>query len=176
MKERSPRGGKWFCCSKAAMAVWLALGLLAAVALPLHAADWPQWRGPARDGISSETGWRQNWPASGPRRLWTARVGEGFSSVAVKGSRVYTMGNEGDKDTVFCLAAATGRPLWQFKYPCPAGDEGGTRATPTVDGDRLYTLSREGQAFCLNAATGARIWAKDLQRETGASAPRWGFA
>src|SRR5437867_1682898 len=168
MKERSLRRGEWFCSSTAAMAELLALGLLGAAALPVEAADWPQWRGPRRDGISSEAGWLLRWPAGGPRRLWTARVGEGFSSVAVKGGRLYTMGNVGDKDTVYCLAASTGRVLWKYSYPCPAGDQSGTRATPTVDENRVYTLSREGQAFCLDASSGARLWGKDLGRETGA--------
>src|SRR5688500_19509128 len=75
------------------------LGLLAASAMgPLAAADWPQWRGPQRNGISAETGW-QRWPATGPKRLWAAQVGEGFSAVAVKGGRVYTMGNADRKST-----------------------------------------------------------------------------
>jgi outer membrane protein assembly factor BamB len=141
----------------------------------LKAADWPQWRGPQRNGISAETGW-QVWPAGGPKRLWARQVGEGFSSVAVKGGRLYTMGNTGDQDTVFCLAAGTGRVLWRQSYPCAAGDYGGPRATPTVDGNRVYTLSREGQALCLNAGSGARIWARDLHRETGSAPPNWGFA
>jgi outer membrane protein assembly factor BamB len=176
MKERSLRGGERFCSSTAAVAGRLALGLLAAAALPVKAIDWPQWRGPRRDGISLETGWLTRWPAGGPRRLWTAQVGEGFSSVAVKSGRVYTMGNAAGKDTVFCLEAGTGRVLWRYTYPCPAGDESGTRATPTLEASRVYTFSREGQAFCLNAASGARIWGKDLRRETGAPPPRWGFA
>jgi outer membrane protein assembly factor BamB len=153
----------------------LALLLLVTAALPLEAADWPQWRGPQRNGISSETGW-QAWPVGGPKRLWSARVGEGFSSVAVNGGRLYTMGNAGGKDTVFCLAAGTGRVLWRHSYPCPSGDYGGPRATPTVDGNHIYTLSREGQAVCLNAGSGARIWVRDLRRDTGAAPPNWGFA
>jgi outer membrane protein assembly factor BamB len=161
---------------KRTLAVGLAFGLLATTAASLEAADWPQWRGPRRDGISSEAGWLLTWPASGPRRLWTAQVGEGFSSVAVTGGRVYTMGNAGGEDTVYCLAAGTGRVVWRYRYPCPAGDYGGTRATPTVEAHRVYTFSREGQAFCLNAASGARVWATDLRRETGASPPSWGFA
>jgi outer membrane protein assembly factor BamB len=153
------------------------LGLLAALLVtPLKAADWPQWRGPRRDGISSETGWLTRWPGLGPKRLWTAQVGEGFSSVAVTGGRLYTMGNASGRDTVYCLAAGTGRPVWKYSYSCPAGDHTGPRATPTVDGNRVYTLSREGQAFCLNASSGLLLWGKDLRRETGAETPRWGFA
>jgi outer membrane protein assembly factor BamB len=176
MEERLRRGGESFSLSTAGIAAWLGIGLLAAAAMPVAAVDWPQWRGPQRNGISSESGWLLRWPAGGPRRLWTAQVGEGFSSVAVQGGRVYTMGNAGNRDTVYCLAAGTGRVLWRYSYPCPGGDQSGTRATPTVEANRVYTFSREGQAFCLNAASGARIWGRDLQRETGAPPPRWGFS
>lgn len=150
---------------------WLVIlcGILATTA-----ADWPQWRGPRRDGIARETGW--HWPAVGPRRLWSAQVGEGFSSVAVSRGRLYTMGNRNGQDVVSCLNAGIGRVIWTHRYPCPTGDYGGPRATPTVDGGRVYTLSREGQAFCLDAVTGKVVWAKDLRRETGAETPRWGFA
>jgi outer membrane protein assembly factor BamB len=154
---------------------WLAIGLLlGAGTLAATAADWPQWRGPRRDGVSRETGWQ--WPAGGPRRLWSVQVGEGFSSVAVAKGRLYTMGNRNGQEIVSCLNAANGRLIWSHRYRCPAGDYGGPRATPTVDGDRVYTLSREGQAFCLDALTGRPIWGTDLRRETGAETPRWGFA
>lgn len=176
MRQGSIPGTQRFYPRMHAVTGRLALVLLAAAAVPLQAADWPQWRGPRRDGISGETGWLTSWPAGGLKRLWTARLGEGFSSVAVTGGRVYTMGNAGDKDTVYCLAAGTGRVVWRYSYPCPAGDYGGTRATPTVEANRVYTFSREGQAFCLSAASGATVWAKDLRREIGASPPHWGFA
>jgi outer membrane protein assembly factor BamB len=175
MGERSKRGREPFRSMKGAVAGWLTFWLMAAAAAPLQAADWPQWRGPRRDGISSETGWRA-WTAGGPRRVWTAQVGEGFSSVAVKGGRLYTVGNAGGKDTVYCLDAGTGRVVWRFSYPCGSGDYGGPRATPVVDGNRVYTFSREAQAHCLNAASGARVWERDLRRETGGAPPQWGFA
>src|SRR5262245_20836075 len=105
--------------------VSLILGVIAVTVATTEAADWPQWRGPRRDGISSEVGWRTSWTAGTPRRLWTAQVGEGFSSVAVKDGRVYTMGNAGGMDVVTCLTADTGRVVWQHKYPCPSGDHGG---------------------------------------------------
>src|SRR5690242_5859059 len=88
--------------------------------------DWPQWRGPARNGVSAERGWSTRWPASGPRRAWSAQVGEGFSSVAVVGGKVYTAGNAGGQDTIYCLNVANGRPFWKYSYPCAAGDYGGT--------------------------------------------------
>lgn len=140
------------------------------------AADWPQWRGPLRTGISAEKGWNYRWGASGPREVWSANVGEGYSMAVVKSGRLYTMGNSGGKDVVSCLDAATGRKIWNFSYACPAGDYGGPRATPTVDGAAVYTLSREGLAHCLNAATGKVIWSRDLRKETGGETPRWGFA
>lgn len=156
---------------------WIALGLTGVLLVtPLRAADWPQWRGPQRNGISTETGWLTRWPGGGPKRLWAAQVGEGFASVAVSGGRVYTMGNSRGTDTVFCLAADTGRVVWRQSYPCQPGDYGGSRATPTVEGNRVYTLSREAQAYCFDAATGKVVWNKDLRRETGAEEPRWGFA
>ncbi|MBB6050019.1 PQQ-binding-like beta-propeller repeat protein [Armatimonas rosea] len=132
-------------------------------------ADWPQWRGALRNGTSPETvGWR----GGKPRPLWQAAIGQGFSSVAVVGGKLYTLGNAGGTDWVHCLNAATGKPVWQYKYTCGAGDYGGPRATPTVHNGNVYTLSREGLALCLNAATGKLVW---QQRLSGA-VPQWGFA
>lgn len=140
------------------------------------AAEWYQWRGPQRNGISSETGILSQFPATGPRRVWSARVGVGYSSVAIRDNRLYTMGNVDGQDVVYCLEANTGRVLWQHRYPCPPGDYSGPRATPTLDGSAVYTLSREGHAFALNADNGRVLWSKDLAREVGAEKPRWGFA
>lgn len=125
------------------------------------AADWPGWRGPARNGISSETGLNWEWPASGPRVLWRGSVGTGFSCVAVTAGRAYALGNQENVDTVFCLDAQTGTELWRHSYPCqlePKAYEGGPMATPAVDGDRVFTISKFGHCFCLNAETGAVIW------------------
>src|SRR5205807_9471962 len=88
----------------------VAVASLAAVVLPARGADWPQWRGPERNGISAETGWLSHWPGSGPKRLWSAKVGEGFSNVAVANGRLYTAGNAANRDTVYCLNATTGKP------------------------------------------------------------------
>jgi outer membrane protein assembly factor BamB len=152
------------------------LGLAALTPAFTNATDWPQWRGPTRNGISPEKGWRTTWPASGPRRLWSVQVGQGFSSVAVKNGLVYTMGNRQGQDYVSCIQAATGKLLWQHRYACAEGDYGGPRATPTVHNGNVYTLSREGQAICLDAATGRLIWRRDIAQELRAQAPGWGFA
>jgi len=108
--------------------------------------------------------------------LWTAIVGEGYSTVVVKGGRVFTMGNQGGQDVVSCLDALTGRKVWNFSYPCGAGEYGGPRSTPTVDGNVVYTMSRDALAHCINATNGKVIWSKDLRKETGGEYPRWGFA
>ncbi|MDD5349401.1 MAG: PQQ-binding-like beta-propeller repeat protein [Chthoniobacteraceae bacterium] len=144
-----------------------------------RAADWPQWRGPGRDGISPETGWTAAWPASGPKVLWKAHFGAGCSSFAVVGNRVFTMGNAKDEGSVFCLDARTGEPVWRYAFPSvldPKMFDGGQCSTPTVDGDRVYALGRQGQLFCLDKATGAVVWSKDLPRDFGAKVASWGYA
>lgn len=156
-------------------------GILALAITVVSAADWPQWRGPSRNGISAEKGWNTNW-AGGPRKAWTARVGLGWSAVSVVGNRLYTAGWANGNDTIWCLDSATGRPIWKWSYPCSGGDKyggdqyGGTRAAPTVDGGSVYIMSIEGGVACLNAQTGKVIWGRNVARETGAGAPQWGFA
>src|ERR1700759_5561557 len=81
-------------------------------------ADWYRWRGPDLNGISKETGWSANWPDEGPKRLWKASVGTGFSSMSVAQGRVYTLGNDGSKtDTIYCFDAISGAPVWKHPYP-----------------------------------------------------------
>ncbi|HTE20864.1 MAG TPA: PQQ-binding-like beta-propeller repeat protein [Armatimonadota bacterium] len=163
--------------SRASAVGALTLGLVSAgIVTSALAADWPQWRGPQRNGVSAERGWKTQWPATGPKEVWTADVGKGFSSVAVANGRLYTMGNSRDRDTVYCLDARTGKTLWTHTYTCAAGDYGGPRATPTVDGSVVYTLSREGHAFALDAATGKGRWGRDLRKVASAGPPQWGFA
>jgi len=141
--------------------------------------DWPNWRGPAHNGISDETGWQSAWPAAGPKRLWRADVGTGFASVTVSGDRVFTLGNRDDTDTVYCLEAASGKVAWSYEYKqelAPKFYEGGPSATPTVDGDRVFTLSKSGLVHCLNAGDGSVVWSRDLAGSMGLKAPTWGFS
>ena len=156
--------------------MWLSALVVTWAAGVSRADDWPQWRGPNRDGISKETGWRTQWPEGGPKVLWRADVGAGYSSFAVVGGRVYTMGNADKNDTVFCLNADTGEIVWRKSYPCGEGDHPGPRATPTVDGKVVYTLSREGHLLALDAASGNPIWGKHLPKDFGAKPEQWGFA
>jgi outer membrane protein assembly factor BamB len=159
----------------------LALGLGLAIATPAisKADDWPQWRGPNRDGISKETGWLAKWPGNGPNKLWEARLGVGYSSHAVANGRVYTMGNIEETDYVYCLDANTGKEIWKYDYACSSKDPNGypgPRCTPTVDSDRVYTLSREGHFFCFNAQNGKVLWSKDFKKDFGGKVPTWGFS
>lgn len=144
-----------------------------------RAEDWPQWRGPNQQGISKETGWLDRWPEGGPPVSWRANVGLGFSSIVVARARAFTLGHVDDADSVVCLDADTGKELWRHSYPADLGDkffEGGTTGTPTVDGDRVFTLGRWGDCFCFEAASGRVVWSRNVPKETGIRIPGWGYS
>jgi outer membrane protein assembly factor BamB len=142
-----------------------------------RAEDWPQFHGPNRDNISTETGLLKAWPEGGPTLLWTAQgLGHGFSSMAVAGGMIYTAGNV-EKDTIITALDAGGKTLWQVKNgPAWTKDYPGTRATPTLDGDRLYHQSPLGQIVCLQARTGEPIWQFNVLEKFGSEPPRWALA
>ncbi len=142
------------------------------------ALDWPMFRGPDHDGISRETEWKKQWPESGPITLWEAQVGIGFSSVSVADGCALTLGHQDDQDTLYALDSLTGAVKWQHSYPSKLGDkfyEGGPGSTPTIDGGRVYSISKWGDLFCLEASTGKVIWQRQLEKEEGLTLPDWGF-
>jgi len=139
------------------------------------ATDWPNWFGPAHNGVSAEKGWRTDWTADPPKQLWRKKVGDGFTAPSIAAGRLYTSGNAAEKDTIFCLNPETGDEIWTYSYPCEAGQWPGTRATPAVDGAFIYTFSREGELFCLTADKGELKWRTNLLKECGLAKPMWGF-
>ena len=137
--------------------------------------DWCRWRGPAGNSISTETGWSVSALVPAPKIRWVAEVGLGYSAVSVQGNRLYTMGHEDGKDTVFCLSAKDGRELWHYTYPCKPGSYAGPRATPVCDDAQVYTMSREGLLLCFESATGTIRWQKELCNEANGMIPTWGI-
>jgi len=128
----------------------VALAAAALVGILQHAkADWENYRGPSHNGVSSEK-LPATFPKEGLKQLWSAKVGTGTSSITVSGDHVYTMGNSNGSDTVWCFEAKTGKVLWKHEYPLSLearNFEGGTAATPTVDGNRVYSVSHEGDPY-----------------------------
>lgn len=137
---------------------------------PNLGADWTGFRGPLRDGLCRETGMLREWPAAGPPLLakWTG-LGKGYSSVAIAGGRLFTMGDRGDQgrevQVVLAFDLSTGTELWSTPVGPPHND--GPRCTPTLDGDLLYALGTEGGLVCLEAATGKLRWQRDLVKDFG---------
>jgi outer membrane protein assembly factor BamB len=165
-----------FRCAFRAVAI---TGLFAAVAA---AADWPQWRGPLRDGISKETGLLKEWPKDGPKLLWQVKdIGSGYSTPAVVGEHLYVLGNTGmDDEFVEALSIVNGKKDWSTRIgkvgPNGGQQYSGARSTPTVDGASLYALGSDGDLVCLETATGKLIWRKSLRIDFGGRPGLWAFA
>jgi hypothetical protein len=143
------------------------------------AADWPQFRGPKRDAVSTETGLLKEWPKDGPELVWKSEfVGRGMASVAVVGDRVFTTGddNKGKSSFVYALDRKTGKQLWAAKLGKPGGNTAeGTRGTPTVDGELLYAIGQHGELVCLKAASGEEVWRKDLKKDFKGEVGGWQY-
>jgi len=154
----------------------LAIGLACSGALS-RAEDWPQWRGPRRDGLSRETGLLKKWPEDGPKRLWTARgLGIGFSSMAVANSMIFTAGDKEGK-TFLTALDLDGKLLWQTPNgPAWKGNPAGSRSTPTVDDGRVYYLSAHGNLLCADARTGKPIWSLNILERFQGRNITWGLA
>ncbi len=152
----------------------LACLLAAAVA----SGDWPQFRGPHRDGVSPEVNLLRSWPAGGPPRLWHVPIGEGYSHLTVAGGRIYTLFGANGGEQLAAFDAGNGHQLWIVKIDAELiNDQGnGPRSTPTFDAGTLYVQSAQGQLDAVNAATGKVLWHHDLQGEFGAVVPTWGMA
>jgi outer membrane protein assembly factor BamB len=140
------------------------------------ARDWPQWRGPDRTGVSRESALLREWPSSGPALQWSAsNLGAGYGSVAVSGDRMFVQGTRAGRSIVVTLNRADGKELWS-KALGPGGDNDrgpGPRGTPTVDGDRVYVLSENGDLACLLARDGTSVWQRNILEDFGARNIPW---
>lgn len=158
-----------------------------------RADDWPQWMGPQRDNMCRETGLLEQFPASGPKILWRAKVAGGYSGPAVAKGRVYVGDYVSDVDPktetyertnhrgnerILCFDERTGKQLWVYEYPMryTISFPNGPRVTPCVNDGLVYFLGAEGRLTCLNAETGKLVWSKDYQKDYAAKTPLWGFA
>jgi len=174
--------------------VWLIVAVVfLAIAVNAYGEDWPQWMGPGRDNVWSPTGTLTGFGSDSPKKLWSAKIGSGYSGVAVVGERVFAtdfvtkenvkVDNFGRKpfagtERVLCFNAKTGTEIWKHEYPVTTtvSYPAGPRCTPVVDGDRVYTLGAEGHLACLDVASGKRIWDIELTQAYGAKSALWGYA
>jgi outer membrane protein assembly factor BamB len=149
---------------------------------------WTQWGGPRRDFVSDSTGLASSWPAAGPKKLWSRRLGEGHSSVLVESGRLYTMYRQtarqpsrSSDEVVTSLDAASGATIWEFAYPAPTTgiqfDQGlGPHSTPLIAGNRVFAVSSRSELFALDKATGKRIWSHDFVKEFNAPLTARGYS
>jgi len=150
--------------------------------------SWTQWGGAGRDFVSDSKGLASTWPASGPKKLWSRSLGEGHSSVLVENGRLYTMYRQitrqpsvSHEEVVASLDAASGKTIWEFKYPAPPNgiqfDQGfGPHSTPLIVGNRLFASSSRSELFALDKTTGKRIWSHDFVKEFNAPLTARGYS
>ncbi|MGH9967305.1 MAG: PQQ-binding-like beta-propeller repeat protein [Pyrinomonadaceae bacterium] len=153
--------------------------LFASVEIPAQVADWPQWRGQNRDGISKETGLLKQWPASGPALIWKAAgAGTGYSSLAISNGRLFTMGLRRDREYVIAFDVATGKEVWATPHGSAYRDSrgDGPRGTPTVDGNNLYALGGNGDLSSIDVKTGRIVWAMNVLQKFGGENTNWGMS
>jgi outer membrane protein assembly factor BamB len=170
-----------FQCSRSVAVAAIAAGVLSlSSGVSTRATDdWPQWRGPRRDGISAEKGLLKSWPAGGPKLAWQSQgAGEGYSSFAVAGGRLFTLGAREGREYVVAFDVASGKRVWEVahgrRFNNDRGD--GPRATPTVEGDRVYAFGASGDLTVLDAATGKIVWTLNVLSKFGGSNINWGLS
>ena len=154
--------------------------LLSLLAGKSHAADWPQFLGPTRNGISTETNLSSPWPTEGPPVVWQKKIGEGFSGPVVAANRVILFHRQTNKEIVECFDAKNGSPIWRFDYPTTYRDDfgfdEGPRATPTIADGRVYAFGAEGALHALDFQSGKKIWSVDTKQSLHAPKGFFGMA
>jgi outer membrane protein assembly factor BamB len=150
------------------------------VPLSIWAGDWPSWRGPDRTGVSAETGLLAAWPEEGPKLLWSITgLGGGYASPAVVGERIFVMGSKDGDEHVRAYSVKDGKPLWAVKVGKVGENTGpnypGPRATPTIEGGRLWALGSDGDLVCLRTEDGKLVWRKHLERDFEGARGAWAY-
>jgi len=138
--------------------------------------DWPQWHGPDRTNVSKESGLARQWPAAGPPMAWSVGgVGAGYGTVAIKDDRIFVQGSAGGRSVIYTLSRADGKGLWSKAIgPAGSNDRGsGPRSTPTVDGDRVYILTENGDLACLKSQDGTAVWQRNILKDFGGRNINW---
>lgn len=152
------------------------LAALPAAAAAGEAADWPQWRGPKRDGLSTEKGLLREWPASGPKKLWTVDgLGAGYGTVSLAGDQIFVQGSSNRKSLLHCLDRATGKNRWTLPIGQESGNDrgDGPRSTPTVQDGMVWVLTESGDLACVKTSGGAPVWQKNILRDFKGQNPHW---
>ena len=136
--------------------------------------NWTGWRGPARDGLSAESGLQAEWAESGPKLAWKVKgLGSGFSSVAVANGKIYTMGKKDGTTKMIALSTQNGAVLWEADMGAGANPN----CTPTVDHDRIYGLTHSGELICINATNGSVVWQRNFPSDfKGRMESGWGYS
>jgi len=157
--------------------VWArVVAMLCLATAAVGAADWPQFRGPARDNISTETGLYRTWPAGGPKVLWKTTVADGYAGAAIKDGTVYVNDYDMAKKAhlVRAISLATGKDLWQWSTPVDVRPNHGiSRTVPTVAAKLVFSLDPKCRFYVLDAKTGKLVWQKNLVQEYKATIPGW---
>ncbi len=148
---------------------------VSAARIQVAQAEWPDWRGPKRDGCSTDSGLLKRWPQGGPRMVWKATgIGHGYSTVVISGGRIFTTGTIDDQISIFAFDMA-GKPVWNVTHgPDYTQDHPGARATPVVDAGRLYVMSGIGRVGCYSVKDGSKLWTREMS-ELGGEIPGWGY-
>jgi len=148
-------------------------------AVPIQADDWPQWRGPDRNGVASAEGFDPAFGNGGHDELWAADLGVGFTGITIANGRAFTAGYIDGHTVFYCFNAVTGEPIWNHRFPTPIYDNlnvGGPSGTAAVDGDKVYHMARNGRLLCYAVDDGQVAWELDLVTNYGVEVPTWGFS
>lgn len=168
----------------ASISIGTTLFVLAIAACDVRGAspEWLQWGGPQRNFHATESKIATDWPESGPKKLWSIELGDGYSAIVSDGERIYTQARSDDKERVVALDAKTGKTVWEHAYDAPKFEKldirfgEGPRSTPLIIGDRLYAVGCFGRFMCLNKSDGKVIWERDMIKDAGGTEIMFGYA